>query len=257
MAKQRIKFQLYDLNAGGVGGNAQIIRNNTGGFVLVSKASNPQKATLFTKAGASQSNGMSLTNGGAEFYIEDSVDTTVDLFIMSPSGHFVCKYGVLPGFIEIGVDLNQRRQMAVVPFAAVDYTANTETSTGFVFPKSVIESPNIGVDVQTLEAAKTIAFGFLSTETGGAAAGFATGMSLAATGQTAATMAAGAITLGSVLQVLTTGGAVPVPRPFPCTGVATFARTLGLTTSAATASAKGYIQVPYMLGAAQPNAVSP
>lgn len=252
MAKQRIQIRLYGVPAGGAGGVGGDISRGSGGFIYVTKAANASKATLFTRLGASQTNGFALTSGGAEFYIEDTVDTSVDVFIMSPTGHFLTRFGVLPGFLELPVDFQQRRQLAVVPFAAVDYTANTELTTGFVFPRCIIESPNVGVMVQTLEAARTLAAGFLSTETGGAAAGFLTGMTLAATGQTAATMAAGAITLGSVLQVLTTGGTVPVPRPFPCTGVATFARTLGLTTSAGTVTARGYMQIPYTLTGDQP-----
>lgn len=254
MAKQRIQIRLYGVPAGGAGGVGGDISRASGGFIYVTKASNPAKATLFTKTNTAQANGFALTSGGAEFFIEDSVDTSVDVFIMSPTGHFLVRYGVTPGFLELPVDFQQRRQMAVVPFAAADYAANTELTTGFVFPRCIIESPNVGVMVHTLEAARTLACGFLSTETGGAAAGFMTGMTLAATGQTAATLAAGAITLGSVLQVLTTGGTVPVPRPFPCSGAATFARTLGLTTSAGTVTARGYLQIPYTLTGDQPSA---
>lgn len=252
MAKQRIKFQLYDMNGGGAGGNAQIIRA-TGGFVYVTKASNPLKATLFTRAGASQANGLALTAGGAEFYIEDSVDTTVDLFILSPSGHFVARYGVSPGSLDIGVDLQQRRQELIVPFTSTDYPAAVETSSGFSLPRCIIESPNMGIFVHTVDATETIDVGLLSSESGGDADGIMVGMSVATANEVAATLAAGAITLGALVFVLTTGGTVPVPRGHFVRG-ATTARTVSLTTSAGSDTCKGYVYIPYSLTAEQPGA---
>lgn len=254
MAKQRIKFQLYDLNAGGAGGNAQMIRAS-GGFVVVSKLSDPLKATLYTSAGAAQANGLALTAGGAEFYIDDAVDTAgVDLFIMSPSGHFVCKFGVLPGSIDIGVDLNNRRQELICPFAAADVTAATETSTGFTFPRSIIESPNVGIFVTAIDATETLDVGLLSTETGGDADGIMAAISVATLNEVVATLLDGAQTLGALLRVASTGATVLVPRGFYCRGAATFARTLVITTSAGSDTGKGYINIPYSLVALQPGA---
>ena len=250
MSKQRIQLRLYNFATGGAGAAGDILRS-AGGSVLVSRASNASKATLFKADGSSQANGFALTAGGAEFYIEDSVDTSVDVFVMSPSGHFACKFGVLPGYHEMGIDLQNRRQTLMCPVAAADYTANTETATIFTFPQCNIE-PNPSVFVSTLEAAKTLSVGLLSSETGGSATGIMAAISVAAAGALQATLANGAQTLGALLKVLSDGGTVNVPRSFTSQGTATNARTLSVTTAAASASFKAYAYVPYYLTALQP-----
>lgn len=251
MAKKRVSFRLYNTGAGGTPGQGEGIRA-AGGFVIVTKASNPAKATLFTSSGGSQANGFALTAGGADFYIEDSVDATVDLFIMSPSGHFACKYGVNPGVMEIGIDLQQRRQLMVVPFAAADYTAAAETSTGFVFPRCLIESPNLGMFVHTADAAKSLEVGLLSSETGGDADGLIDALLFTTAGQIPATLTNAALTVGALLRVFSTGGTVDVPKAFGVTGTVGVARTLTFTPLAATAAAKAYVQIPYSLTSDQP-----
>lgn len=252
MAKQRIQIRLYNVQPGGAGGSPGEVVRATGGFIMVTKPSNAVKAGLTTRTGATQANGFALTSGGAEFYYEDSVDTSVDCFIMTPSGHFIAKYGLVAGIYELPVDLQVRRQMAIIPVAAADYTANVETSTGFVLPRCIVESPNVGMFVATLEASRTLSLGPLSTETGGSATGFLATLSTAAAGQIIATLANGAETLGTLLRVLSTGGSVLVPRPFAVQGTTPNARTIGVTTAASSASFRVYAQIPYTLTSDQP-----
>ncbi len=129
---ERIRIQLY---FGAAGSEAGALIADSGGFVTVCKDGDSKKATLYDKNGASQSNGLALTRGGAEFYIDTLIDTQVDLYVAAPGGQFVTKIDVKPGSYDIPVN-QVPNQLYVIPFDIDDCTAATEKDTGYDVPES-------------------------------------------------------------------------------------------------------------------------
>jgi hypothetical protein len=228
--------QIADLNRGqNIGG---------GGSCLVIAAGLTNKVTLYDP----DNNYAALTqpvvpkNGKIRFATVSTV-TSVDLYGMDSVGRFFVRRGMYPGaeseaFI-IGDDYEQN---AIVPFDPADYTAGTELQTGFVFPIGSLIRPAISMTVTALHAAKTINVGLLSSESGGSASGLINGLSLATVGAIKPTAAA---TMGSFLiETIATTPAVNLPVPKAIAVGA--AQTLTLTTSSATTTAKGFLQIPYV-----------
>ena len=201
------------------------------------------KDRMFNKQGALITNPMSMTNGAVEFFVGDQTQS-LDLYTQSPTGHFLLKNDFRP---EEGagysVDTTIRHTLMQIPFHAVDYTAAAEVSTGFSEPSNALALPNPAIRVLTLQAAKTILAGGLSSESNGVAAGYINGISLAAVGVVKATNVNGANTMGSYFKVqdsANAGDIAPEAR-------VTQPNTLTLTTSAATTLAEGWLMYPYEL----------
>ena len=223
----------------------------SGGRVYVTSSGGTRKSTLYNPdAGfAALTNPFVPSNGRIRFSVlstatfgQDS-QPTVDVYGISGEGVAFQKRGVNPGNPDV-VRLDNLRfdHMLMVPFNLLDTVANTETDTLFDFPVGSIISPDgPSIYVTTAEASRTISFGLLSSESGGNATGFVTGLSVATAGVSRPTMANGAITVGALLQVLTTGGTVPVPQ----STVISTAVSLTYTLSASSASAAGLIQCRY------------
>lgn len=255
-----VQFQLYKSGPGGMAGAAI---NDSGGKVYVAKDGDAAKETLYTSAGASQANPMSLTNGGAEIFLADSV-SKVDLYIMAPGGQFIVQKGVkVGGAYDFVVDTDALFQTAVIPFAIGDTTATTETDTGFDIPTdALVQAEGMSVDVLTADATETIDVGILSSESGGDADGFMALVSVgtAVNAQPAATVTTGsnntylsATTYGALVRDFIAGedtaaggdGAIN-KKSHRCDGTA---KSISYTLTAGTDTAKGFIHLPYRLAA--------
>jgi hypothetical protein len=222
----RTTFQLKDQDGKAITG--------TGGQVHVATADSAAKATLTDVNGVAASNAVALVSGGAEFYVVNTV-AEVDLYIQAPDGQFVVKKGVATGgHYDVVVDLYAKAQVYVIPFAAVDLTAATETDTGFVLPahSQVLGKYNgLSIRVATLEAAETITVGTL--ESGGAGGGDADGL-------------VNAVTLAAAAHVVATEGAL-FSTSLPYIADTATEKSISVTTSAGTAVAKGFAILPVVL----------
>lgn len=223
----------------------------TGGKVYVTSSGGTRKSTLYNPDSgfAALTNPLTPSNGRIRFSVlstatfgQDS-QPTVDIYGMSGEGIAFQKRGVNPGNPGV-VQLNNLStdHTLMVPFNLLDTVANTETDTGFDLPVgSLIDPLGQSIYVITAESSRTIQTGLLSSESGGDADGFIAALSVATAGVFRPTMANGAITLGALLQVATTGGTVPVPQA----AVISTAVSLSYTLSASSASAAGLIQCRY------------
>lgn len=222
---KRVVFQLRDHE------NKSITAS--GGAVHVATANSPAKATLYDSSGASLANPVALTNGGAEFYVADSI-TAVDLYIAAPGGQFLVREDVTPAIHNFTVDTSERYQVYKIPFASADSTAATEKDTGFNLPATAQVLPLLGgagitVTTAATAGAKTIDVGTLSSESGGDANGFLAAVSTAALG-----------------KVVGTNGALFVTNAPALTDAAT-AKSISYTTGAADAGVAGFIILPVIL----------
>lgn len=231
MAWKLYDFQLKSLNNG-----RAIIQS--GGMAMVVAAGDTTKVALQDQNGNAISNPVALVNGRVTFRTATSVPS-VDVYIMCPTGHFLVLKGMTPGDRqEVGYDIQNPYDEYTIPYAASDYTAAAEGSTGMQLLKDVMIEPiGSGVLVTTLEASKTLNAGILSSETGGSATGFLNAISVAAAGMIPAKSAATA-TRGSFI------GAGTLDTPYRCDGVA---KTISLTTSAGSAAQKGFIILPAII----------
>lgn len=229
MALKKFSMQLQDQRDG-------TIIQTSGGQAQVCAAGSASKVALTDKDGVAVSNPVSLNNGLLTFYTQDTV-ASVDLYIMAPGGQFVTRLGVTgSGPNEINIDRNNRHQVAMIPFSIADSVAATEKDTGFDLPVGAMVLPDAGVFVQTLEAAKTIDIGLLSSESGGDADGFMVAIPVSAAGavlaKSASTATRGALIGGGTLD----RGAI----------VST-AVSISYTLSSGTTVAKGFAIIPYQL----------
>jgi len=215
----------------------------SGGSYMVCQAGTAKKQAIYNKAGTqlnSTTPFVALNAGVMEFYVPDTVNplTGVDIYGMAPDGQFFVKKGVIPsGPNQIMVDRGIRQQVALVPFAAADSTAATEKDTNLDLPANCMVDPNVGINVIGLEAGKTIDFGILSTQSGGAANGFGAALSVAAAGAVAAKSASTA-TRGSLV------GGGTLDRPYV---VVAASQRVSYTLSAGAAAAHGLLVLPYIL----------
>lgn len=212
-----------------------------GGMCLVTEAGSPDKVALLDPDdGTSITNPVPLTRGRARFAVASSVNS-VDLYIMSPTGHFVVYEDAEAGTIsEIMIDRGQKEQVAKIPFSIADASASSEEDTGIDLPVGAYVSPFLGINVTDVDATETIDFGILSSESGGDADGFGVAMSVATEGfvgaKSASTATRGALVGGSTLD----RGHVVVEN----------AQSVSYTLSAGSDTAKGYLILPYTLAAA-------
>lgn len=231
---KKFNFQLYERL------NGKIIRDS-GGVVYVTGADDAAKATLMDKDGASESNALSLTNGGATFYTANSI-TSLDLYIMTPGGQFIVEKGITPGEHDLYVDVQQRHQCMVIPFSMDDLTANTETDTGFDEPSNAIMLPDAAIRVVTVDATETIDVGTDSTDSGDAN-GFIAAASVANAAVVNGTIANGSNTLGALFEVQDSANAGDLTHEGHISG----GKSITLTTSAGSDTAEGFIYLPYLL----------
>lgn len=215
----------------------------TGGVVFVAQAGTALKQTIYSPStGLAITNPMALTNGSFNFNVADTVQS-VDLYILSPTGHMVVLKGVKPSSdASINVDDKRLDTTLVIPFSATDQTGdNTETDTLFVLPGAV--QPNVAVQVATVDATETVLFGTLSSDSGDAD-GFGVGVSVATAGYIKATNVNGGVTLGALLYVQDSANA---GDDFPEQNVSMIGKKVTYTLSAGSDTAQGFIVLPVQL----------
>lgn len=213
-----------------------------GGFVYVAATGTTAKLSLTDQDGAALSNPLALTNGSFDFFVADTV-TAVDLFIQSPTGHFLVVKNVKPSAdASLYVDDSQAHTTMIIPFNAADQAGDaTETPCGFTQIGAV--QPNVAVDVLTVDATETVDFGTLSSASGDADA-FIDGISVATAGYIKATNANGAATLGAKLYVQ---DSVNAGDDFPEQDISQIGKQFTYTLSAGADTAAGYFIVPVQL----------
>ena len=208
---------------------------DAGGVCYVCKGGTPEKAVLLDVYGNSLANPIALNYGLINFQYDTSISALVDLYVQTAGGHFVVYKSVSPsGPNELFIDSSRKRGLMKIPFSINDYVANTETKTGFKLPASSMILDRLhgaGVLIVTVEASKTISFGLLSTESGGAATGFINGASTTTAG-----------------QVIGTNGSL-FSSNAPCTSDAQTAADISLTISSGAVAAEGFGLLPYVLNA--------
>jgi hypothetical protein len=216
-----------------------------GGAVLVITAGDTTKLPLLNPdTGAVLANPVVPTRGRIRFMVAGTIDV-VDLYGFAPGGQFFVRRGVTVGTQEINIDTGRLAQVAAIPFAAADYPAAVETDTGLDMPLHSLVLGTPSVRVTTAEGSRTIEVGLLSSETAGDADGFIDALSLATAGLVD-TATSGTPTVGALLvQNFATTPAVNVRDAHAITG--TNARSITITPSASTASARGVILLPYQL----------
>lgn len=216
-----------------------------GGTVYVAIAGDAAKATIYDPVTQlAISNPLTPVRGRIAFATLATV-ASVDLYGVDANGRAFVRRGVKPGAdTEIFVN-EDPQQVMVIPFAKADVAANTEIDTGFDIPVDAAVHPmGMGVDVLTAEGSRTINVGLLSSETAGDADGFLAALSLATAGMTNWAVS-GTPTLGALLvQNFATTPAVNLSKQH--TVIGTNAKSVSFTLSASTASAKGFIFIPYI-----------
>lgn len=214
------RLQLMDLRTG------KIIQTS-GGKCYVAQDGVATKQAVKDSNGAAATNPVSLDNGQIEFYTLNTVDK-VDLYIQCPGGQFAVFTGIVAsGPNELGVDTGNRFQMMVIPWAQADFTANTETETGFTEPSNAVfmaDSTGAGIRVVTVDATETIDVGTLSTDSGDAD-GFISAASIATAGIV--------LDNGALLTTLV--------------GHISGGKSITITTSAGSDTGVGFIYLPYKL----------
>jgi len=214
---------------------------SVGGFVYVTAADGTAKAALTDKDGASISNPLALTNGSFDFYVADTI-TTVDLYIQSPTGHFIVAKGVKSsGNSSIFVDNGSAHTTVVIPFNIADTTAAVETSCGFTCIGAV--QPNVAVDVVTVDATETIDVGTDSTDSGDAN-GFLALADVDVAGYIKGSVLATDATLGAKLFVLDSANA---GDDAPEQDTSQIGKEITYTLTAGSDTAAGFIILPMQL----------
>lgn len=231
-----------------------------GGKCYVATAGGAAKIALLDEDGASASNPSALTNGIVEFYVADTVQS-VDLYMQSPTGHFVVTKDLAPsGPNSIYIDKGLSQTVMVIPFSIDDTVAATETDTGFDLPDNSAVLPNgVGVDVLTLDDTETVDVGILSTEANGDADGFIALGSVALADSVIAGNAAtvgsnetflATTTLGALVNDFAAGSDVATDtgvsnkKSYVCDGTA---ESISYTLTAGTDTAEGFIKLPLQL----------
>lgn len=250
MASNRV----IDFNLKGAGGAAM---NSSGGFVQICSAGTPDKLALVDRDGAAMSNPAAFTRGG--IYAEVAkANTTVDCYILAPTGHMVVIKGMIPGDRQmVSVPTNDFRTTLVIPFSITDSVAATEKDTGFDLPTDGVVLPDgIGIEVITVDAAISIEAGILSSESGGDADGLIDAASTAVAGFIPAdvTVTTGVLaaspTIGALVCDFTVGTnaddrGIANKKTYKCNGTA---KSISYTLLVAADTAKGFLIIPLELG---------
>lgn len=213
-----------------------------GGFVYVTATGGTAKASLLDADGNALSNPLALTNGSFDFNVADSV-TAVDLYIQSPTGHFVKVTNIqASGPASILIDDSVAHTTMIIPFNVADQAGDaTETGCGFTIIGAV--QPNVAVDVATIDATETIDVGTDSGDSGDAD-GFIDGLSVATAGYIKPTNANGSVTLGTKLIVQDSANS---GDDFPEQDTSQIGKEVTYTLSAGSDTAAGFILIPVQL----------
>lgn len=150
------------------------------GVCNVLTVNSPAEATIYSDdTGTAASNPLTISNGAIRFWTAATV-TSVDLSILTATGHAVFVRDLTPSQHRVDIDTENRTQLLVVPFGASD---NVETDTGFDLPaKCRIDPFRLGLRITTVDSTETINVGILSSESGGDADGFIVAASVATLG---------------------------------------------------------------------------
>lgn len=207
---------------------------STGGTVVVCTAGSPAKATLVDENGASLSNPVTISEGVFEFYTADGVES-VDIYGLAGNGVFFKRSGVGQGSAgAIMIEVGKTDNVLVAPFHPDDYTANTETDSGFDLSTNMVITGFPALKVATIDTSETIDVG---TDAGGGndPNGFIAALSVATAGVFEASNATGDDNLGALLleDALQHDYAIAT------------AADLTYTLSAGSDTAAGYIYLPY------------
>jgi hypothetical protein len=229
-----------------------------GGNLIVLQNGTSTKQAIKDSAGAAASNPLAINYGVVDFYTADTV-ATVDVVGFAPGGQFIAVAGIAAsGPNEIKVDTSRRKQTARIPFSITDMVAATEYDTGLDLPTNALVIPTAGlsVDVKTIDATETIDVGILSSESGGDADGIAALVALdtAVVVPAAVTVTAGvfsANTFGALVSSYTAGTNADdrglfMPKMYRCDGTA---KSISLTLTTGSDTAKGFVNIPYVLAA--------
>ena len=243
-----VTYEIFDITLMDV--STKTALTAAGGTVYVAQPGAARKATLYDPDNnyAALSNPITPKNGRIRFALSTGVSgqalpQTADIYGMSAGGLCFVYRGIAPGSPDtVFLDVNDRDQILIVPFSILDTTANTETSTGFNFPANCLVGTPPAVTVRTAEATRTLSAGILSSQSGGSATGFMTGVSLATAGISKSTLSGTGTTIGAFLYQ--TNNSTKIPEPYP---VAAGSQTLSYTLSASTAQADGFLVFQYQL----------
>jgi hypothetical protein len=233
MANNRIiDFQLTDMFGKAIlasGGMAQICLNGS-----------PDKTpAVYDSAQVATTNPVALSRGRLYVEVPKSV-TIVDIYLATPTGHFLVLKNVVPGD-RSAQPYNPLDQKSVwfIPFSHADSTAATEKDTGFDLPSGAQVEPFPGLEVVDIDATETLDVGILSTEASGDADGFIAAASVATIGSVRVSVLNGALTLGALLFVqdsANAGDEAPAPHI-----VLSTSRSVSYTTSAGSDTCSGFI----------------
>lgn len=229
-SRRRIKFQLYSLGTAGL--MAKPIITSAGGVCYVAINGDQSKQAITDKDGGVLANPMALNQGGVEFYVPAATVFKVDVYILTPGGHFITAKDVDEGVADIGVDTTVRAQMAIIPFSITDTAAATETDTGFDLPAKAIVLDRLhgmGVNVKTLDSTHNVAFGVLSSQSGGSANGICTNTVLTT----------------AVLKIGVNGSFFSTNAPFMTDSIT--GKRISYTLDAGTTTGKGFLMIPYRI----------
>lgn len=216
----------------------------SGGKVFVAANGDALKQAIKDADGASMSNPMTPTRGFINFFTATSV-TKVDLYIQCPGGQFIVVKDVEPsGPNEISVNTNSRHQCMVIPWAAADITAATETSTGFTVPNGIM-LPTPFINVTAIDATEDLDVGTLSSDSGDAD-GYIDSVSVGTLGIAKATLLASGDTMGALFSVLDSANS---GDDAPEGDVSMVGKTITITTSTGSDTGKGFVHLPYLLAA--------
>jgi hypothetical protein len=145
-----------------------------GGVAYVAKNGLASKQACTDKDGTALSNPVALVRGSLDIWCTSLTNAMVDLYIQCPGGQFVVARNISPsGPNEIPVNTVNPNQCMVIPWAQADFTAATETDTGFDCPAAntavfLADSGSAAVRVVTIDATETIDVGTDSTDSGDA-----------------------------------------------------------------------------------------
>lgn len=234
---RQFSVELYDQNGKRI--------TASGGVVKVITAGAYDEVATLDANGAALANPISLSNGSAEFFTADTVET-VDIYGQAPDGRGFVALGVEAGVNKrLVVDTSQYSGVLKIPFDIgedSDITAAAEFDTGFDASANLVFLPQPSVFIGEADATETIDVG-----TDGAGSddpnGFLAALAVSGTVNTAdvGTLANGAETLGALLFVQDSANAGDdAPQSFPGDG-----DSITLTLSAGSDTAAGIINLPY------------
>jgi hypothetical protein len=215
--------------------------DGSGGVAFICAAGTPDLVTLYNvSSDAALANPVTLTRGAVSFGTLETVET-VDIYVLTPTGHFAVFTGMnAQEFNELCIDTQRRDNVAIVPFSVghTGFSAATEFDTGLDFPIGAMMLSQPAIKVTTEDATETIDVGFVTTDPNGLIAA----ADVATAGFVAGSLASGAQTIGALISV-DEGGGVLVPQSYICAA----AQSLSWTLTAGSNTAKGFIILPYRL----------